>query len=49
MDKKPLQIILDKTLITEIKISALREGVTTTQLIERILKEYLKKQDKPPK
>ena len=44
--KKSLQLMLPENLITEIKIAALRENTSTAKLIERLLREYLKKKEK---
>lgn len=41
MSKKPVNITLPEKLVQDVKIQAVRENTTFSQIVEELLKEYL--------
>ena len=41
MNKKPVNITLPEKLVQDVKIQAVRENTTFSQIVEELLKEYL--------
>ena len=49
MDKKPVNITLPEDLVQEVKIQAVRENTTFSQIVEELLREYLNKKKRKGK
>lgn len=44
MGKKPVNLTLPEELVQEVKIQAVRENRTFSEIVETLLKDYLEKQ-----